>query len=78
MCDSIVSENHFMIAYCPNKCKTERMCDKAVDDCLATLKFFQGWFVTSKMFEHFDKSLLANDEILFFNEDFNILSYIYY
>ena len=28
-----------MIVYCPQKCKTERMCDEAVDDCLATLKF---------------------------------------
>ena len=25
------------------------MCDKAVDDCLTTLKFFPDWFVTSKM-----------------------------
>ena len=25
------------------------MCDKAVDDCLAALKFVPDWFVTSKM-----------------------------
>ena len=25
------------------------MCDKAIDDCLATLKFVPDWFVTSKM-----------------------------
>ena len=24
------------------------MCDEAVDDCLAALKFFPGWFVASK------------------------------
>ena len=36
---SIVSGNDYMIVYCPQKCKTERMCDEAVDDCLATLKF---------------------------------------
>ena len=76
MCDRVVSENNFMVACCPGKCKTERMCNKAVHDCLATLKFFQGWFVTSKILEHFDKSLLANDEIFFFNKDFNIVTFI--
>ena len=25
------------------------MCDKAVDDCLAALKFVSDWFVTRKM-----------------------------
>ena len=50
------------------------MCDEAVDDCIATIKFVLDWFVTSKMREKFDKALLANDDILFFN-DFN--SHIY-
>ena len=35
------------------------MCDKAVDDCLATLKFIPDWFVTSKMLEKLDNSLHA-------------------
>ena len=25
--------------YCPDKYKTQKMCDEAVDDCLAALKF---------------------------------------
>ena len=28
------------------------MCDEGVDDCLAALKFFSDWFVTSKMINH--------------------------
>ena len=69
-----VSEDPFLIVYCPYKFKTQRMCDEAVDDCIAAIKFVLDWFVTSKMLEKFDKALLANDDILFFN-DFN--SHIY-
>ena len=29
------------------------MCDEAVDDCLAELKFTPDWFVTSKMLGKF-------------------------
>ena len=38
------------------------MCDKAVDDCLAALKFIPDWFVTSTMLEKFHDALLANDD----------------
>ena len=38
MYDSVVSEDPFLIVYCPHKYKTQRMCDKAVDDSLAALK----------------------------------------
>ena len=66
MLDSVVSEVPFIIVYCLDKCKTQRMCDEAVDNCLAALKFIPDLFVASKMFENFDKALLANDDILFF------------
>ena len=29
------------------------MCDEAVDDCLAALKFIPDWFVASKMLKKF-------------------------
>ena len=58
-------EDPFMIVYCPDRYKAQRMCDKAVDDCLAPLKFIPYWFVTSKMLENFDNALHANDDILF-------------
>ena len=35
MCDRVVSEDHFLIVYCPNKYTSQRMCDEAVDDSLA-------------------------------------------
>ena len=40
---------HFFIRYVPDQYKTQQICDKAVDDCLAALKFVPDWFVTSKM-----------------------------
>ena len=33
------------------------MCDEAVEDCLAALKFIFDWVVTSKMFKNFDNAL---------------------
>ena len=45
------------------------MCDEAVDDCLAALKFVPDCFVTSKKLEKLD-------DILFYNEDFDKASFI--
>ena len=39
MCDRDVSEDAFMLIYCTNRYKTQRMCNKAANDCLAALKF---------------------------------------
>ena len=47
------------------------MCDEAFDDCLAALKLIPDWFVTNKMPETLYAALPTNDDILFFNEDFN-------
>ena len=47
------------------------MCDEAVDDCLAVLKFISDLFVTGKMLEKFHNILLDNDDILFLNQDLN-------
>ena len=46
------------------------MCDKAVDDCLAVLKFVSDWFVTSKMIKKLFTALYADEDTLYFNEDF--------
>ena len=59
-----------MLMYCLDRRKTREMCDEAVDDCLEALKF-SDWFVTSKVLEKFYDALLANDDILFFSEDFS-------
>ena len=48
MCNSNISEDPFSIRYVPDQYKTQQMCDKAVEDCLAALKFIPNWFVTSK------------------------------
>ena len=41
----------FMLIYCPDRYKTQKMWDEIVDDCLAALKFIPDWFVTTKMVE---------------------------
>ena len=76
MCDSVGCEDPFIIVYCPDIYKTQRMCDQTIDDCLAALNFISNQFVTSKMLRKFDKVLLAADKILVFNEDFNKVTFI--
>ena len=34
MCDKGVSKNPFMLIYCPDRYKPQKICDQAVDDCL--------------------------------------------
>ena len=52
------------------------MCDKAVDDCLAPLKFVLDWFLTSKMITILFTALYADENILQFNEDSNNVVFI--
>ena len=49
MCSSIICQDTFSIRYVPNQYNIQQMCDKAVEDCLAALKFVLDKFVTSKM-----------------------------
>ena len=35
--DRVVSEDHFLIVHCPDKYKTQTICDETVYDCLAAL-----------------------------------------
>ena len=64
MCDRVVSEYPFLIVYCPDEYKTQRMCDKAVDDFLASLKLIRDGFVTSKMITKIFTSLYVDENIL--------------
>ena len=65
----VVSEDPFLILYCPDKYVTQKMCDEAVDDSLAILKLIPDWFVTSKMIKKLFTALYADENIHYFNED---------
>ena len=69
MCDSTVSEDPFLIVYCPDKYKTQGMCDEAVDDSVAVLKLISNWFPTSKTIKKLKTALYTDENILYFNED---------
>ena len=45
------------------------MCDKAVADFLAALKFIPDWFVVSKIIKELFTALNVDENILYFNED---------
>ena len=69
MCDRVVSEDPFLQVYCPDKYKTQRLCDEAVDDSLAALKLMPDGFAASKMIKGLYNALYADENILYFNED---------
>ena len=52
------------------------MCDEVVDDCLAALEFIPDWFVKSKMLEKFDNALFANNDMRFYDENFDKVEFI--
>ena len=77
MCDGVVSKDPFFIVYCPDKYKTQRMCNEAVDDSLAVLKLTPDWFVTSKMIKKLYIALYADENILYFTEDSRYVVFSY-
>ena len=60
-----------MLKYCHDRYKTQEMCDEAVDDCLSALKFVPDWFLTAKMIKKLHETLFTNDDVLFFDGDFD-------
>ena len=49
------------------------MCDEAVDDSLAALKLIPNWFVTNKMIKKLFTALYADENMLYFNKDSDIV-----
>ena len=49
MCNRIVSEDPSLIVYCPDKYKTQIICDEVVDDILWALKLISDFYPESKM-----------------------------
>ena len=58
-----------MLVYCPNKYKTQKICDEAVDECLRAVKFVPDWFVTNKKIKKLLTALYADYNIFYFKED---------
>ena len=75
MCDKVISEDRFMLKYCPDKSNTQEMGDKAVKAFLPALKFVPDWFVTSKIIKKLDDALFVNDDIIFMNKDSNNITF---
>ena len=65
MCDKNISENLFMLKYCHDKYKTQKMCNNAVYSCLLTLKFVPDKFVASEMIEKLDSAVFSDYYIVF-------------
>ena len=77
MCDRVVSEDAFLIVYCSNKYITQKMRDKAVDDSLAALNLIPDQFFKSNMINKFFRALYVDENILYFNEDSDVVFHCY-
>ena len=53
----------FMLTYCLDIYKIQKISDKAVDAFLPTLNFVLDWYITSKMLEKLDNVVFSNDDI---------------
>ena len=69
MWDIAISDDLFLIVYCPNKYITEKTCNEAVYDSAAALKLIPDWLVTNNMIKKLSTALNVDENILYFNED---------
>ena len=60
MCDRVVSEDLFLTVYCTDKYKTQRMCNKAINDVIGALKLISDWLVTSKIIKRLYTTLYVD------------------
>ena len=75
MFNKFVNTCFFLSDSVPERYKAQKLCDESADDCLTALKFVPDWFIRSKMPERFYDSLLANDDILSFDEEFSKVTF---
>ena len=63
-----------MLKYFPDRLKTHKICDKAVNAWLTALKFNRDWLVTSNMLELLNDAVFSNDVIDLNYIDSNIVT----
>ena len=76
ICYKVLSEDPFLVLYCPDKYEIQGMCDEAVDDSITILKPVSDWFVTYNMIKKLYTTFYADENILYFNEDLVILYFL--
>ena len=64
MYGEVISEDPFMLKYCPDSYKIQKMCDIAVDFCLLVIKFVLDFFVLSKVIEKLDSAVFSDEYII--------------
>ena len=75
MCDRVPSEDPFILTFSSDRYKTQKVCDETFNYFLTAFKSFPDLFVTSKMIGKCHDALLANNCILFFDEDFSKVTF---
>ena len=77
MCDKIISKEPFILQYCLDRYKTQKMFDKAVVAFLVALNIVLSWFVTCKVLAKiFYNILMGNDDNALDDLDSNIVTFV--
>ena len=71
ICNLAVSLYFSFIVFCPYKYITQEICDEAANASLAALKLIPDRLVKSKMIKKLFTALYADENILYFYEDFD-------
>ena len=69
MFNRAIFDHLFLKVCCLDKYITQKMCDKDVDDSIATLGLIPDQFIASKMIIKLSTASCADENILYFNED---------
>ena len=67
-----------MLKYCPDKYKTQKRSDKAVNSHLLVLKFVPDWFIISNKIEKLDNSVFSSHDVIFGVLDYDLVTFFGY
>ena len=67
-----------MLKYCPDKYKTQKRSDKAVNSHLLVLKLVPDWFIISNKIEKLDNSVFSSYDVIFGVLDYDLVTFFGY
>ena len=73
--NKVISKEPSMLKQCPDRYKTQVVCDKNFYVSLPALKFVPDWFPTNKMTEKLDDSVFSNQYTVFGDIDSDIVTF---
>ena len=71
----LFEKKKIMLKYCPDKYKTQKRCDEAINSHLLILKLVPDWFIINNMIEKLDNSVFSNYDVIFGVLDYDLVTF---